>query len=46
MREEILNKLREYHYFENQLYPDLDKQILYVLSRYKDKTQRMYISDL
>ncbi|MCD8920855.1 FRG domain-containing protein [Staphylococcus gallinarum] len=46
MREEILKKLREYHYFENQLYPDLDKQILYVLSRYKDKTQKMYISDL
>ena len=46
MREEILNKLREYHYFENQLYPDLDKQIQYVLSRYKDKTQKMYISDL
>lgn len=46
MREEILNKLREYHYFENQLYPDLDKQIAYLLSRYKDESQKIYISDL
>ncbi|HDC9199614.1 TPA: FRG domain-containing protein [Staphylococcus aureus] len=46
LRKEMLTKLKEYHYFENQLYPDLDKQIAYILSKYNDQSSKKYISDL
>ena len=36
----MLTKLKEYHYFENQLYPDLDKQIAYILSKYNDQSSK------
>lgn len=46
LRREMLTKLREYHYFENHLYPDLDKQIEFMVSKYSDETKKEFIDEI
>ncbi|MCD8864318.1 FRG domain-containing protein [Staphylococcus arlettae] len=46
IRREMLTKLREYHYFENHLYPDLDKQIEFMVSKYSDETKKEFIDEI
>ena len=46
IRVEILKKLTEYYYYEDQLYPDLDKQIEFIQSKYNDESKKRFISNM
>ncbi|WP_398574094.1 FRG domain-containing protein [Staphylococcus equorum] len=46
LRVELLRKLKEYHYYENHLYPDLDKQIDFINAKYDDDDDKAFISEL
>lgn len=46
LRVEILTKLAEYYYYEDQLYPDLDKQIEFIQSKYNDESKKRFVSNM
>jgi len=46
LRREMLTKLKEYYYFDNHLYPDLDKQIEFMMSKYSDETKKQFIAEI
>ncbi|EJH6407430.1 hypothetical protein NFY56_001281, partial [Enterococcus faecalis] len=47
IREEIKEKLGEYFYFENSLFPDLDKYISYIQASYinNDENSKLEVAE-
>ena len=45
INEELIKKLREYYYFEEDLFPDFEKRIQYFSKKYQTETTKKVISD-
>ncbi|MDY6044736.1 MAG: hypothetical protein SPI65_04045 [Peptoniphilus sp.] len=45
MRDELTRKLREYYYFEEDLFPDFEKRIQYLSNKYQSESTKKVVSD-
>lgn len=44
MHDELIKKLREYYYFEEDLFPDFEKRIEYLSNRYQSESTKKVVS--
>lgn len=45
MHDELIKKLREYYYFEEDLFPDFEKRIDYLSNKYQSESTKKVVSD-
>lgn len=45
MHDELIRKLREYYYFEENLFSDFEKRIDYLSNKYQSGSTKKVISD-
>lgn len=45
MHDELIRKLREYYYFEEDLFPDFEKRIDYLSNKYQSESTKKVVSD-